>query len=504
MARDISDVFRRLEAAAAGGIGELREMSWATIDVRRRIKTSTPFDLIGWRQRLGKRHKRRAHPSSNAHRCASLCGVEDIAQGIDFCGGFLFAASGAAGRPAAGSLASARPAPGGGRGGIAGGGGASESDQKVARLERLIEHVQAIVALVVQLPICIGRQYSVAVREAAVATLGALCRLSEMYRASLLSGQTPAPFLWNQTIRLRDIPENNLALLLMRWERWSAQLRETSDEFRHIRRSNGAPLFGHHDDHQQGGGRSLSEDGGMYDQREEDQEEVETYSLSTHPSYSYSTSAPSLGLLRDRTRAYAAGMDAPLVSEPSQAAAPLSGAVQAHRGGMVGESAAYRRVPRAAASIFEARFYFEEGFDGAASGTFLSPSHMPSCLNASEMETVRACEGLVRLVRSLLRKVRVRCLSQLSPTDTTDVNFMDGAFVTCEALVSLTDDLAAHLLPPQDMISIMAIAAKITRLALDFIAEASDRAPEHAKWFAICAEHFDDLLLPLIEKNPIR
>lgn len=268
------------------------------------------------------------------------------------------------------------------------------------RVGKLLDHATTLIELVTQLPASTGRQYACAVREAAAATLNALSRLPELYRTMRHSRQTPATFVWNQTLRLRDIPETCLTHLMMRWERWSAQLREACEEFKQIYRSSAKdaceePADGQNDDE-----NNISAEGFL--------KEVWT-------------------------------------------------------------------------------------------------SRAPEALTYSELATVRDCESLVRLVRSLFRKIRVRCISSLHPANPEDIRFIDDVFLAGEQLVGLVDDLAAQLLPPHDMISIISIATKITRQGLRLVDLAAQRCPEtHSRWFFLCTQHLDDMLFPLFERNPIR
>lgn len=192
-----------------------------------------------------------------------------------------------------------------------------------------------------------------------------------------LTRQTPAAFVWNQTLRLRDIPEHCVAHLLVKWERWGCLLRETCEEFRLL-----LP----------------------------DVEEI------------------------------------------------------------------------------------DEG-----------PHHCPRIptLEVSEAACVRDCETLVKLVRSLVRKVRVRCIVHLSEEH--DAMVVDRLYPLGEVLASTCEELVAHLPPPHDATMIATLSAKITTRAVLLAEVASECCPQqHRKWFAVCAGHLDVLLMDIIGRSPIR
>lgn len=105
--------------------------------------------------------------------------------------------------------------------------------QHETRLRRLTEHAAMLGKLVLLLPTPhVGFHYSQSLRDASRACLQALARLPMVFSHMRESRQMPAPFVWNQTLRLRDVPEGPATHLLLRWERWTGQIVEAREEIK--------------------------------------------------------------------------------------------------------------------------------------------------------------------------------------------------------------------------------------------------------------------------------
>ena len=275
----------------------------------------------------------------------------------------------------------------------------NEGQQQLMRLEKVGQHVKTLVMLVLQLPSSAGKYYCDNVRESSILTLKALLRIPELYGIMRRTRQIPTTFLWNQTLRLRDIPENCVTHLLIKWERWSCQLREKCEEFKHLIKVDSDHLL----------------DGDLDDYDQDEGEE---------------------GVDRDEI--------------------PLSPIIR----------------------------------------------NRSNPLNFGETASVKDCEAIIRLLRSLFRKVRVRIITSLS-SDNGKV--VDNLYNIGESLTQNVENLSLKLLPPQDSNELLSVTIKIIRLAAELVEIASEVGPEgHRKWFAVCNVHFDNLLLPLLERNPIR
>jgi hypothetical protein len=268
----------------------------------------------------------------------------------------------------------------------------NEGQQQLARLEKVGQHARTLVMLVLQLPSNAGRYYCESVREAAILTLKALEGMPALYALMRRTRQSPTTFLWNQTLRLRDIPENCVTHLLMKWERWSCQLREICEELKHLVKIDSDHLLdGDLDDYDHGG------------------DEI-----------------PFSSIVRNKS----------------------------------------------------------------------------NLLSFGEAASVKDCEAIIRLLRSLFRKVRVRIITSLS-SDNGKV--VDDLFNIGESLAQNVENLSLRLSPPQDSNLLLSVTIRIVRLAAELVDVASEVGPEgHRKWFAVCNVHFDNLLLPLLERNPIR
>lgn len=129
--------------------------------------------------------------------------LEETAQGIEMSGSFLFA----------------RDFP--------------FNDLRVSvNIQSLVQHTEALISLGTDLPSGLGHHYSQHLRQAIISTLTALTRLPDLWAALQNTHRQPAPFAWNQTIRLRDIPPHCVTHLMLRWERWGCRIREASEELK--------------------------------------------------------------------------------------------------------------------------------------------------------------------------------------------------------------------------------------------------------------------------------
>lgn len=310
-----------------------------------------------------------------------------MAKGIDFCGGYLFVPNVPEG-----------------------------ASQRLVRLQKLTEHAQHLARLVLTLPREMGEYYGRAVREAAISTLLALARLPEAHQQMRLTRQAPAPFVWNQTLRLRDIPENALTHLMIRWERWSCQLREACEELRLLRRRNS--LLG----------------------------------VEYRP-----PSSPDAAAASEEGGAVSYEADRCLMATPSEHSVEM------------------------------------------AMGSSLSQNHLPF-LAPAETLMVRECSALVRLVRSLFKRIRSRILLHVD-----SIALVDELYTRAERTAQLAELLVSHMSPPHASSSILSISFKLTQEAQDLAQLAADRALEtHADWFNRCYERLEALLYPIIERNPTR
>lgn len=105
--------------------------------------------------------------------------------------------------------------------------------QHEMRLCKLTEHASALSRLILLLDAPhVGFHYSQSLRDAARACLQALARLPAVFAHIQESRQMPTPFVWNQTLRLRDVPQGPATHLLIRWERWVGQIREAREEIK--------------------------------------------------------------------------------------------------------------------------------------------------------------------------------------------------------------------------------------------------------------------------------
>lgn len=119
------------------------------------------------------------------------------------------------------------------------------------------------------------------------------------------------------------------------------------------------------------------------------------------------------------------------------------------------------------------------------------------------MALIRDCEAIVRLARSLFRKVRIRIINQLSANYTI---ICDQLYIHGELLALVAEELVSHLSPPHDYTRITNIVRKLVEIANNMAESAMEACQEgqHRKWFAVCIEHLDNQLVPILERNPIR
>lgn len=264
------------------------------------------------------------------------------------------------------------------------------------------------------LPLSIGTNYRATIRDATCSALVALCRIHELYFEMRRTRQSPATFVWNQTLRIRDIPGDCLVHLQIRWERWSCQLREACEEFKILINRN-------------------SED----DSYEDDERNSMSLSFGQYEC--------SEGVVNN----------------------PLRG------GGS----------------------HCQHHSSGSSSGV----------LKPSEVGIVKECETLIRLVRSLFRKVKIRCIPNLQVKNPQTPGFVDQFFTFGESITLLVEDLALHLFPPHDVNIISSISRRIVFMALELLKLSLALCPENnRKWFTACSIHLDELLSPIIERNPVR
>lgn len=303
------------------------------------------------------------------------------------------------------------------------------------RVEKLVEHATTLVELTLQLPAGAGLYYQRTVREAVSSTLSALRRLPGLWLAMREQGASrPAAFLWNQTLRIRDLPDHCVNHLLVRWERWTCQLREALEEMRFLREEGGTSM-------RTGGTRIGSET--------------------------------------------------------------------------------------------------EE--KGEESSTILS---LPPEEVDEEQRMLSDCQALARLSRSLMKKIKARCILTLDPGRAEDVQLVDAFYESASDLVlridymihplllhrlvmkqtgagdGLTDwtrtgregEGAYHSLawerqgrqprPPPPLLVMMEEAMGVARAGIELARLAGERTL--APWFGTCATSFDELLYPVLERNPIR
>lgn len=332
-------LFEELVGLCKANISELRDFNLAPVGRDREppSRTHRKFDLHTWRQRL-----------------------EETAKGIDFCGGFLFINSGDM--------------------------FFTETPQQALRLAKVMEHVRTLVDLVTSLPLSAGRYYSMAVREAAVATLNALTRLPDAWHSARRTRQAPAVFVWNQTLRLRDIPENAHCHILVKWERWAGLLRETTNEIKGL---------------------------------------------------GFPPSSP----------------------------------------------------------------------DSADSNSILGPEfpNETPFICSAERNTTRDVAALLKIIRTLFRKVKSRCLSEIALPSDTDVHFIDEVYETAEAIVREVDLLATLIIPPHDTLSVVESVLRLATLALGLCQLGDLHAgPFQKGWFYACQGRIEHSLSILFRRNPLR
>lgn len=285
------------------------------------------------------------------------------------------------------------------------------------RVEKLTEHAATLVELTLQLPASAGLHYQQTVREAVASTLGALRRLPGLWLAVQEQGASrPAAFLWNQTLRIRDLPDHCVSHLLVRWERWTCQLREALEEMRFLQEG--------------AAGRGVLAPGG------ED-------------------------------------------PEPGPA-----------------RGAEYAATP-------------PQGID-------------------EEQRMLTDCQALARLSRSLLKKIKARCILNLDPGRAEDVQLVDALYESASDLVLRIDYMIHPLMfqrmvrpagavqagsggskctplsawRPPPLLVMMGEAMGTARAGIELARLAGERTT--VPWFSTCATSYDELLYPVLERNPIR
>lgn len=315
------------------------------------------------------------------------------------------------------------------------------------RVEKLIEHATTLVELTLQLPAGAGLHYQRTVREAVSSTLSALRRLPGLWLAMREQGASrPAAFLWNQTLRIRDLPDHCVNHLLVRWERWTCQLREALEEMRFLREE---------------GGSGLKTDAGSV--------RIESVEVEAEAEGGEAKASPMM------------------LSEPPEEA-------------------------------------------------------------DEEQRMLSDCQALARLSRSLMKKIKARCILTLDPGRAEDVQLVDALYESASDLVLRIDYMIHPLMlqrlvikqtrvgdgtnddsgdwtttgrrggggehslvwerqrrrqrPPPPLLVMMGEAMGVARAGIELARLAGERTS--APWFSTCAASFDELLYPVLERNPIR
>lgn len=124
----------------------------------------------------------------------------------------------------------------------------------------------------------------------------------------------------------------------------------------------------------------------------------------------------------------------------------------------------------------------------------------------AELAMAKECHVLTKQVRGLMRKVRVKCINHLGYDSIQEVQFADELFSIGDTLVAEADNLATAVFPTQDSLCIREMAIRLAEAGQKLADLARMHTADEAtqQWFENSYRQFDILLIPVIERSPLR
>ncbi len=127
-------------------------------------------------------------------------------------------------------------------------------------------------------------------------------------------------------------------------------------------------------------------------------------------------------------------------------------------------------------------------------------------ITPSETAMAKECYSIVKLTRSLMRKVKIKCISGLTSETITESLLVDALFELGSNVSKEADNLATAVFPVQNTFTIRENAIKLAKLAQNMaeIASGSVSDSTTVNWFDNCIRQLDKLVSPVIERSPLR
>lgn len=126
-------------------------------------------------------------------------------------------------------------------------------------------------------------------------------------------------------------------------------------------------------------------------------------------------------------------------------------------------------------------------------------------LTSDEYGMAQDCEAFGKLVRTFMRKIRLRCLNTLLATSPEDFYVVDELYACGQEVAVQMDELAAALVPPQNSHAVEEAVRRLAKVLHSLVDVVRARVEEqHVVWFESWAKQVDRVSMPIIERNPIR
>lgn len=127
-------------------------------------------------------------------------------------------------------------------------------------------------------------------------------------------------------------------------------------------------------------------------------------------------------------------------------------------------------------------------------------------MTPTERAMATECGQLVKLSRSLMRKVRSKCINVLRCETQQEIQLIDDLFTAGQLITDEVDSLATALFPVQDSFAVREMAIRLAKVAqsLSDLVKMYSAEPTNQTWFDNCSHQCDKLIIPVIERSPFR
>jgi hypothetical protein len=126
-------------------------------------------------------------------------------------------------------------------------------------------------------------------------------------------------------------------------------------------------------------------------------------------------------------------------------------------------------------------------------------------ITPGEKSMVKDCVSLMRLCRSLMKRVKMKCIAMCPYNTPAGVMLIDSFYELGFKIELDIDQFASALFPTHDNLAIRELAIVLAKTSQELADLAKVTCAEaSASWFESCHNQIDKVLSPILERAPIR